>query len=186
MKGFWQLQTLGERVGERRGSVSTVVQNRVQVKRKWEGIERGRCRNTGPGTSPLLTGITDAARWDSSAFSLKAIILPAALLPAASRPPRSLRVPSLLILLIFLSSQIFLISRQHALAAPSLNLPINAPPHCLHSKAHPRPSLSLGLPCPFFLKPSCSPSSMSPMISLFGSSRSYIFKCKSMALHMCP
>lgn len=97
-----------------------------------------------------------------------------------SPPPRSLWVPSLLILLIFLSSPIFLVSRQHALAAPSLNIPINAhhpqlPPHCLHGKAYPRHSLSLGLHCPFFLKPSRSPPSMSPpstspMISLLRSS----------------
>ena len=82
-----------------------VTQDQVQVRSKWEGLKRRRCRRTRLGTphslrSQLQTG------GDSSIFSLEATILPALyfLLPPDSvTSPSGSLVPSFLTLLVLLT-----------------------------------------------------------------------------------
>ena len=176
------------------------MQDQVQVRDKWEGIRRRRYRKTRLGIPHSLRSQTQP-RGDSAIFSLETTILPVALLPAppqtASFPPcalwshLSLRPSSSL--QHHLPYQAFLVSSQHALAAPSLNLSLKLrhPPTPIPWSARqniPQAFSLQGPPLPFCpVFPNCpsSPLPVSSVIFLLYRCWSDILKCISTLLYSC-
>lgn len=176
------------------------MQDQVQVRDKWEGIKRRRYRKTRLGsphslrsqTQPrggprhLLSPDHHSTRGFASCPHQTASLPPCALWSHLSSPASSF-------LQHHLPYQAFLISSQHALAAPSLNLSMK-----LHHPPSPTPwsaqhnipqAFSLqGPPLPyhpFFLNCPSSPLPVSPVISLLHRSWSNILKCISTLLYSC-